>query len=81
MKNTTPQLNNKMASTVVCVSTLCLLLAGGLGATEQTSNYVTADELPPIYTGLYRIQVGRHAERQLFQDDSAQPDVEGRTGR
>ena len=33
-------------------------LPGTAVSAEQNPNYVAADELPPIYTGLYRIQVG-----------------------
>jgi len=59
-----PMIRNRFWSTgvlavvVVCIS-LQFLLVGGASADEQLPpNYVTSDELPPIYTGIYRVQVG-----------------------
>ncbi len=57
----------RLAATVVCASLLCLLVAGSSAAAEPTNNYVTADKLPPIYTGLYRIQVGDTLSVNFFK--------------
>ncbi|MCU0234659.1 MAG: polysaccharide export protein [Thermoanaerobaculales bacterium] len=43
---------------VLAVCFLVALPSGAALGAEPQSNYVAADQLPPIYTGLYRIQVG-----------------------
>jgi polysaccharide export outer membrane protein len=55
-----------VAVAVVC-ALICLFIAVPSGATEQPENYVTADQLPPIYTGLYRIQVGDTLSVNFFK--------------
>lgn len=67
MNTTTLQTNNRTAALVICLSLLCVLVTGPSGASDQVSNYVTADKLPPIYTGLYRIQVGDTLSVNFFK--------------
>ena len=57
MNRTKLQLFAIVSKGLVAFCCLCLVAPTTANA-DQESNYVTAEELPPIYTGIYRIQVG-----------------------
>ena len=50
--------NAKFLSAFIVVCVLSLLMATPAPCGDLPPNYVTKDGLPPIYTGIYRIQVG-----------------------
>lgn len=67
MRNISLQSEFRTATIMCCVFVLCICAAGSSAFADTPDGYVTAEDLPPIYTGLYRIQVGDVLDVNFFK--------------